>query len=312
MRHIPDRRGLKFERIRFNLKGMSDLDLDDLLEDLPAPKAEAAKRKPPLSFVARKLFLLSGNLCAFPGCNRLMMSPEGGFVGEICHIEAVKAGGERFNKNQTNDDRRAFENLMLMCHDHHVETDNVELFPVQRMQKIKADHEKKITDFAANLQFRVEDLTRRDVDVPSSVLAKLADLLQWHLGEAELRQSAADLNSYLLPRLKALPPQARSLLVVAIRRSWKQQYPRTGRLFHPEEVDLVCGLAVEISRPLYDILDRLNLARDIGENETGTTIFRLVPIEHGWEIWDDFLAAEAGGIATLEELIQDLNFGLLG
>jgi hypothetical protein len=44
------------------------------------------------------------------------------WVGEVCHIEAALPGGERFNKAMTNEERRHRSNLLLMCHDHHVET----------------------------------------------------------------------------------------------------------------------------------------------------------------------------------------------
>ena len=71
-----------------------------------------------------------------------MMNEKGDFVGEVCHIEAAQEDGERFNPDITNETRRAFDNLLLMCHDHHVETDNVDDFPVQRVVEIKGEHER--------------------------------------------------------------------------------------------------------------------------------------------------------------------------
>ncbi len=50
----------------------------------------------------RELYLKSGNQCAFPACNNLMMNKDGDFVVVVCHIEAAMPGGERFNKNKTN------------------------------------------------------------------------------------------------------------------------------------------------------------------------------------------------------------------
>jgi hypothetical protein len=88
--------------------------------------AETVKRLQPKGEVLRELYLRSGNVCAFPDCERLMLNREGVFVGQLCHIEAAEEGGERFNKLMTNEDRRAFKNLILMCYDHHTVTNDVE------------------------------------------------------------------------------------------------------------------------------------------------------------------------------------------
>jgi hypothetical protein len=50
----------------------------------------------------REVFLKSGNVWAFPGCDALLMDEDGNFVGQICHIEAAEPGGERFNPAMTN------------------------------------------------------------------------------------------------------------------------------------------------------------------------------------------------------------------
>ncbi len=63
------------------------------------------------------------------------------FVGQVCHIEAAEPGGERFNPSQSDEDRRSYENLLLLCYPHHVETNDVATYTVERMRQIKADHE---------------------------------------------------------------------------------------------------------------------------------------------------------------------------
>src|SRR5437879_11220425 len=94
--------------------------------------SEEVKRLQPKPEVLRELFLKSGNLCAFPGCNHLIMDPDGVFIGQLCHIEAAEKGGERFNPNQTNEDRRALDNLVLFCYEHHAVTNDAQEFPVAR------------------------------------------------------------------------------------------------------------------------------------------------------------------------------------
>src|SRR4051794_35242530 len=99
-----------------------------------------AKRLKPTSETLREIFLKSGNLCAFPDCMNLMMDREGVFIGQVCHIEAAEDGGERFNEAMTNEERRSFPNLMLMCYEHHTVTNDEITYPVPTLQTMKANH----------------------------------------------------------------------------------------------------------------------------------------------------------------------------
>src|SRR4051812_39169505 len=111
------------------------------IRTLEAAMGGKPKRLHPTGDTLRQVFLKSGNLCAFPGCTRLMMNAEGEFVGQVCHIEAAEPGGQRFNAGMTNEERRLAGNLLLMCYEHHVATNSVQKFPVALLQQIKADHE---------------------------------------------------------------------------------------------------------------------------------------------------------------------------
>lgn len=91
----------------------------------------------------KKLFALSGNICAFPGCYQNIVDKDNNIIGEISHIEAAEPGGERYNQNQTDEERCAFENLILLCRNHHKVTNNVDLYTVEELKKIKAEHEEK-------------------------------------------------------------------------------------------------------------------------------------------------------------------------
>lgn len=89
----------------------------------------------------RALFAKSGNVCAFPGCTHELVTSRNIFVGQICHIEAANPRGQRFNPNSTDEQRRSFENLLLLCYRHHRETDDVELYDVDALRLIKRQHE---------------------------------------------------------------------------------------------------------------------------------------------------------------------------
>src|SRR5699024_11234348 len=53
------------------------------------------------------LFAKSGNVCAFPGCTHELVTARNLFVGQICHIEAANPGGQRYNPNSTDEERRS-------------------------------------------------------------------------------------------------------------------------------------------------------------------------------------------------------------
>lgn len=98
-------------------------------------------RLSPRADVLRALFARSGNRCAFPGCTAPLINERNQFIAQVCHIEAAEEGGERFNPNQTDEERRQYENLLILCYPHHVETNDVAAYPVQRLLEIKAAHE---------------------------------------------------------------------------------------------------------------------------------------------------------------------------
>lgn len=98
-------------------------------------------RKAPTIEVLRALFARSGNQCAFPGCPNALVDTDNKSKAEICHIEAANPGGERYNEKQTDEERRSYDNLILLCRDHHKETDDIEMYPVSKLKEFKLSHE---------------------------------------------------------------------------------------------------------------------------------------------------------------------------
>jgi len=93
----------------------------------------------------KRLFAVSGNICAFPKCPLPLVDKESEKVtGRICHIKARNEGGARYDANQTSEERHGFENLVLMCPVHHdvIDSDE-ESYTVERLLEIKANHEKR-------------------------------------------------------------------------------------------------------------------------------------------------------------------------
>lgn len=103
-------------------------------------------RKSPNVETLKLLYVRSGNECAFPKCNHPLFNDKGLYIAELCHISAARRGGERFDENQSNEDRSSPENLLFMCHRHHKETDDVKEFSVDVLKKMKDDHESSFTE----------------------------------------------------------------------------------------------------------------------------------------------------------------------
>ncbi len=93
--------------------------------------------------VLKKLFSLSGNLCAFPDCKDTLVNEDGNLIGQVCHIEAAEEGGERFNPKMTDDERAGFYNLVIFCANHHLTTNEVAKYPVDTLKEMKKHHESK-------------------------------------------------------------------------------------------------------------------------------------------------------------------------
>lgn len=146
-------------------------------------------RLSPAAETIRALFARSGNQCAFPGCTQHLINHKNQFVGQVCHIEAAMPGGERYNEFQTDEQRRHYNNLLLMCYAHHIETDDVSEYPVKRLVEIKNEHENKFL--------------KADFKIDESALYKLmqdmeqywTDIERLNTHEHSFKELAIDVNA---------------------------------------------------------------------------------------------------------------------
>lgn len=93
----------------------------------------------------KKLYALSGNQCCFPGCTEKVYDLEMDvLLGEMCHISAVNPNGPRFNPNLTNDELNSYQNIILLCPNHHTMIDkNEKQYNEAFLKSMKMDHESK-------------------------------------------------------------------------------------------------------------------------------------------------------------------------
>ena len=148
----------------------------------------------------RTLLLRSANQCAFPSCDTELLNSLGQYVGNFCHIEAAEELGERFNPDQDDEQRRSYENLILLCSNHHKITNDVKMYKVETLQKMKKDHEEKIHLKGTQLsQDRIEKIINASYDetinYPQNLLAIKSSLDQYFI-EDELADLVARAQLY--------------------------------------------------------------------------------------------------------------------
>lgn len=269
---------------------------------------EKVKRLAPTQDVLRELFLKSGNRCAFPGCHNVMMNEQGDFIGQICHIEAAEEGGERFNPNMTNEERRSFDNLMLMCYEHHVVTNNVAEYPVAKLKKMKKDHEDKFSGIIQKMSNSIMDYGKVSNFTKSKVCHKLSDVLEYGCSDYENAENSKVLNT-VLNKLIDVPIETRSLLAIMVDRSFSDVLGNCNVPLHEIE-SAICMDASYILLQI-DILKRRRLISEPDADEYGCPFCVLYgDYETGWNYWNDIRDfCKITGIPT-SEICVNLNFSL--
>jgi hypothetical protein len=114
-------------------------------------KAERHIMNAPTDRDIKRLFALSCNRCAHPGCQTSIVQPSGTNTGEIYHIKAKSPKG--YDPKQTNEERHAFANLILFCNVHHKIADSEpQRYTVELLQELKEMHERN-----GNVEFTQDD-----------------------------------------------------------------------------------------------------------------------------------------------------------
>lgn len=102
----------------------------------------------------KALFAKSGNICSFPGCDFAMVDKDNCVMGEIAHIESYNKNGPRYNTQQTDEERNGYENLILLCPNHHKLIDKkFSDYPVEYLKKMKKEHEEKFKNKILKFDF---------------------------------------------------------------------------------------------------------------------------------------------------------------
>lgn len=269
-----------------------------------------AKRLDPRIEVIKELFVKSGNECAFPGCTHRIINSDGVLIGQICHIEAAEKGGQRFNDDMSNEDRRRFSNLMLMCHAHHKITDDVTKYSVQALQTMKADHEAKYTLAPEKLIKAIVDEARHSIATPAKTLKRMDAVMGWNYEEYQFAPTLADLTD-LLGRLRQVPTRTRQLLVAIVERTRKTDSQSRSSTVSHSEIATACSLES------HDLANQLTILKQYGIVQCDRSLIdyseeiQLQTLSGPWDFWSELKEYCTATGHSLDEFIIDLRFNLL-
>lgn len=280
--------------------------------------AEKAKRLSPRPETLRQLFLHSGNICAFPGCERLMMNLAGQFVGQVCHIEAAEEGGERFRREMSNETRRDISNLMLLCYDHHVVTNDVAAYSVARMRQMKADHERRFASPERAMLAQMTDWTRADDATFPTSLEAIDRVCGWDLNPEQRAQVVEDITPFIKDLVKVPVEVRRFAGQVALRmhRVGNTHAVQGGskKVLLLSDFQSSHGVDDELLRKLIIQFDAYRLGRhepfeiDFGAHDDG---IQLATLKSGWAIWEDLATYSEEAKISMEAFTVELDFARL-
>lgn len=126
----------------------------------------------------------AGNRCAVPDCRiELVMdaseTDDESLIGEECHIIARRPDGPRGDASYPEDKINRYENLILICRNHHkLIDDQFATYPVAKLREMKSVHEKWVRESLAGFDFQ----RQKDEEIYASYADKwieLADVNNW-------------------------------------------------------------------------------------------------------------------------------------
>ncbi|MFD8615314.1 hypothetical protein ACFV09_41615 [Streptomyces sp. NPDC059631] len=268
-------------------------------------------RLEPRTEVSRELWLLSGNECAFPQCHKRLLNEHDDWQGEIAHIHGVKDTSARYSERMSAEDKRAVENLLLLCPEHHGKVDGQNgrnFYSVRDLQEMKRKHESRFRRALTQVEQEIGDLTVTNVVVPCTTLAGIAP--------ADWTQEDVD---YFLPKVNELADIVRGLTQPS-RQLLAWRVAQVLPVGIAEVADRM-GQSRERIMELVEQLSRFRLAA-IEEDEWPYTLVLLTAwrsdgvgpeLFADWpEFWDElrsYMADRTG--ACLEDVIVGLDFSLL-
>lgn len=98
------------------------------------------------------LCIRSGNRCAFPKCNVILVKDKTEYdnesiVADMAHIRGEKPTAPRYDEDMTGKERNNYSNLILLCKLHHkMVDDQPNTYSVKKLLEMRSSHEKWIIE----------------------------------------------------------------------------------------------------------------------------------------------------------------------
>jgi hypothetical protein len=277
------------------------------------PNIEKPRRLSPKKDAIRQVAALSGNVCAFDGCDHEVIDENGKLVVQLCHIEAAEPGGERFNPAMTNEERRAPQNLMFMCLRHHIETNDTSVWPTERLRELKEKHE-------SNYRWQQNQIPEASItDITEAVaLGRPQNMLRF--GSFLDRDSSDPLTAEqhlvtlqelvwpMLERFRRLAPETRRLFQIVVDRGEHSHWDLGLRC---AELEQVTGLDPTEIKSHVTTMERYEIATLEEGDWEGDWWITTWPVDHHWGFWRDLRDFCGHDGLELVAFIGDLRFDLL-
>lgn len=264
------------------------------------------ERLPPTQQTLKRLFAYSGNQCARPKCSRYLVDDGGTMLGKVAHIHAASRKGSRFDPGMSNEARRAFENLLVLCGECHDIIDDMareDEFPASLVKEWKSAHEARFQRAERELIDRYRDATRDAVPTYPATLHALAVALNEPLLRDE--QESIDGIREFVDRLRGLPLDVRGFAMEVADRMM-----RLGKeMLLVDDVQRALNLPDGELKTLVDLLDEHHLG-DAYEDFQDRWHVRLHDREPGGNPFIEIIQfCEATGCPR-NTLVYDLNFAV--
>lgn len=278
-----------------------------------------AARKAPSAKTLRELYVLSGNLCANPKCNSVLVNANGTLVGEACHIKAESPGGARFDKSLSQDARRASANLILLCRVCHKLVDSEPTkYTVAMLTKWKRDREQLFAAVGETLRQRYMQEIADEAEVVDLTFPKTLQSFVEYLDRENYHhhvdgRTLPSANEYV-ERLRHLALPDRNLMRAIIEKALAlggSRLNESGISVHPDDLKTLLIDNTRLSdyriRKFGNTLERNGLGSIDVDEEPRLSI--SAPDENlDWQTIKNFLEARG---KDLRDVICDIKFGLL-
>ncbi len=157
--------------------------------------ANARGKASPNAHTQRRLFASSAGYCQNPSCSKKLFDEAGGtrfLIAELAHVFAAQDDGPRANAELSDEERGAFENLIVLCANCHTMVDKApDAFPDLMMTRWKREHEHKLVELFGVRKFDDRESVR-DVVEPLLIESRTVfEMYGPHIEEAQNPESGA-------------------------------------------------------------------------------------------------------------------------